>query len=350
MIKRLFQETLYKILNLILFSGALFFGLLKWASILVGALFVLVFGGIIGEKDVPAMIMGIVLILLPFVLSFIVKFVYSLICDVTGHTNTILQQEEEQEAYEEEMQRRQNRGRQRRVLYDDEDLYNENLIDEGEQESLYFKGCNSYEEAKARFKKLSKVLHPDEGGDKDSYIDMKKEFKEMYGKEIDAEKEKAKNTSVKKPIQQLKKPEITTNLVSSTAAPNVIHQEQPQKEMDNVVTTNYNVNQNKFEFDDDYSQKLIGMYVQVYDNPSATNNQYMSNFYIAMYIEKKLFVKDYDNSNENNYERNIDWLKKNAVEISLSLRNAEEKIMGDSLYSQEYFEMYKWFKRQVGWL
>lgn len=50
------------------------------------------------------------------------------------------------------------------------------------------------------------------------------------------------------------------------------------------------------------------------------------------------------------YEQNVDWLKKNAIEIALSLSDGVKKVVGEEDYNREYFALYKWFKKQVDWI
>lgn len=41
---------------------------------------------------------------------------------------------------------------------------------------MYFKDCNTIEEVKSMFKQLAKKLHPDCGGDSDSFVEMKRQY------------------------------------------------------------------------------------------------------------------------------------------------------------------------------
>lgn len=51
-----------------------------------------------------------------------------------------------------------------------------------EPELIFFKGCKTYEEAKTRYRSLSKALHPDNGGDSEAYSTMKNEFESNFKK------------------------------------------------------------------------------------------------------------------------------------------------------------------------
>ncbi len=48
---------------------------------------------------------------------------------------------------------------------------------------VWFEGCNTNEEIKERYKKLSKVLHPDNGGNDNAYAAMCNEYKYLIRKE-----------------------------------------------------------------------------------------------------------------------------------------------------------------------
>lgn len=42
----------------------------------------------------------------------------------------------------------------------------------------YFDGCTTKEETQSRFRKLAKEMHPDKGGDMQSYVEMQEEYTE----------------------------------------------------------------------------------------------------------------------------------------------------------------------------
>lgn len=60
----------------------------------------------------------------------------------------------------------------------------------------YFFGCKSIEEVKDRYKKWSKILHPDTGGNADHFKEMQSQYNELI------EGKKKKNQKSEKPKKE----------------------------------------------------------------------------------------------------------------------------------------------------
>ena len=187
--------------------------LVKWIPQLLGiGIFLLCMIFTVFEGDFDKFMCGVSLFLffVPIIIQRILEFLLKLV----GGDRYKRQQEEaaareeyrrKERKYQEYKEQREMEERFRREFYNDFNYFNdeddddfddfenyENYQEENnhnytsqqakEPELIFFKGCKSYEEAKTRYRSLSKVLHPDNGGDSEAYSTMKNEFESNFKK------------------------------------------------------------------------------------------------------------------------------------------------------------------------
>lgn len=185
--------------------------LVKWIPQLLGiGIFLICIIFTVFEGDFDKFMCGVSLflffvpIIIQRILEFFLKFVGG---------DRYKQQQEEHAAYEEWIRnereyqqykrQREMEERFKKEYYDDfDDITNDSEDDDDffeefndyeshndyssqqakEPELIFFKGCKTYEEAKTRYRSLSKALHPDNGGDSEAYSTMKNEFESNFKK------------------------------------------------------------------------------------------------------------------------------------------------------------------------
>lgn len=185
--------------------------LVKWIPQLLGiGIFLICMIFTVFEGDFDKFMCGVSLFLffVPIIIQRILEFLLKL---VGG--NRYKQQQEEAAAYEEWIRnereyqqykrQREMEERFKKEYYDDfDDIANDSEDGDDffeefndyeshndyssqqakEPELIFFKGCKTYEEAKTRYRSLSKALHPDNGGDSEAYSTMKNEFESNFKK------------------------------------------------------------------------------------------------------------------------------------------------------------------------